>query len=231
MKSFSSNTAVSDCDWVLTELIDFNLVCRTELRWQWLLIFLKRVIWVSFAGGGLIKSFWLQTFWCKMRTHSQERLATRRVQQGLQLAVGEFESSEWKTRHILMDNEPFRHTISKHWHTRAAPDMSIGNLLQNKFTQKENLLMCLQRKSFRPLTNSFGNRRPSWQLQPRYWILVKVIDVGNKLNRQSGRRLMALENWLVMPTGTEHFHQMSVAVIIRQWTRRNCNAFIDENNN
>lgn len=39
MKSFSSNTAVSLC--VLTELIDFNLVWRTELRWQWFLIFLK----------------------------------------------------------------------------------------------------------------------------------------------------------------------------------------------
>lgn len=39
MKSFSSNTAVSV--FVFTELIDFNLVCRTELRWQWFLIFLK----------------------------------------------------------------------------------------------------------------------------------------------------------------------------------------------
>lgn len=109
---------------------------------------------LSWLCGRLIKSFWLQTFWCKMRTHSRERLAARRVQRGLRLAVGEFESSEWKTRHILTDSEPFRHTISKRWHTRPAPDMSIGNLLQKQIYTKGNFVDVFTMEKF-PLAYQF----------------------------------------------------------------------------
>lgn len=68
------------------------------------------------------------------------------------------------------------------------------------------------------LTNSFGNRRTSWQLQPCYRVVVKVIDVGEEFHRQRRRRFMTLKNWLVMPTGAEHFDQVSVTVIVWQGT-------------
>lgn len=74
------------------------------------------------------------------------------------------------------------------------------------------------------LTNSFGNRRTPWQLQPCHRVIIKVVNVWQEFYRQCGRRFMTLKNWLVMPAGTKHFDQMSVAVIVRQGTCCYCDT-------
>lgn len=74
-------------------------------------------------------------------------------------------------------------------------------------------------------TDSFRHRRSPGQLKPRQNVLVEVVDVRLKLDGKRRRVLVSLENWLLLPSGTEHLHQVLAAVVVGERTRRQSDAW------
>lgn len=97
----------------------------------------------------------------------------------------------------------------------AIPDTNIDSPLQ---TREWDLKRQIRNKRSVMFTDSFGYGRPPRQLQPRHKIFVEVVNVRKEFHGQCGRCFVTLENWLVMPAGTENFHQVSVAEVVRQRT-------------
>lgn len=73
-------------------------------------------------------------------------------------------------------------------------------------------------------TDSFRHWRSPGQLKPRQNVLVEVVDISLKLDGERRRVLMLLENWLLLPSGTENLHQVLTAVVVGERTRRQSDA-------